>query len=360
MTDQINFLTSRAIMDISSNGIILFNSENTVTYSNYTATSFTKLPSSGYNVSEIFKLFPEVDFLKTFEQVNAQKTTYRIDEVKSRDYFFEIFLIPVINDDDKVVGGSVLLHDITYIKSLEEIKAQFLTVAAHQLRTPLGGMRWSLEMIIEELKDQVSPDIKSLLNQVYQSNLMSLSIINDLLNVSKIDGKQALENPEPTNIIRIIQKVLSNHLDEAKLKSVQYKVNLPPAETFPSIIIDKTKIKQVIDNLIANAVKYNKPNGSLSVTVSHDFKTMTLTVADTGIGIPEKDTNRIFTKFFRANNAVLNETSGSGLGLYVVKKYIESWGGKISFNSQENIGTSVTITLPVTISSEQDTQNLVI
>jgi signal transduction histidine kinase len=360
MTDQINFLTSKTIMDASSNGIILFNGDKTVTYSNFAATNFTKLPSSGYNISEIFKLFPEVDFLKTFEQVNAQKTTYRIAEVKSRDYFYEIFLIPLINDEDKIVGGSVLLHDITYIKSLEEIKAQFLTVAAHQLRTPLGGMRWSLEMIIEEIKDQVSPEIKSLLNQVYQSNLMSLSIINDLLNVSKIDGKQALENPEPTNIIRIIQKVLSNHRNEAELKSVQYKVNLPPAETFPSIIIDKVKIKQVIDNLIANAIKYNKPNGSLSVTIGQDGKTMTLTVADTGIGIPEKDSKRIFTKFFRANNAVLNETTGSGLGLFVVKSYVESWGGKISFNSQENVGTSVTITIPITISAEQDAQNLVI
>lgn len=347
-------------MDVSSNGIILFNRENTVTYSNFAATDFTKLPSSGYNISEIFKLFPEVDFVKTFEQVHAQKTTYRIAEVKVRDYFYEIFLIPLINDADEVVGGSILLHDISYIKRLEEIKAQFLTVAAHQLRTPLGGMRWSLEMIIEEIKDQVSPDIRSLLNQVYQSNLMSLSIINDLLNVSKIDGMQALENPEPTNIITIIQKVLANHLDEAKLKSVQYKVNLPPDEKFPSIIIDKVKIRQVIDNLVVNAIKYNKPNGSLSVTIGQDGKTMTITVADTGIGIPEKDSERIFTKFFRAENAVLNETTGSGLGLFVVKSYVESWGGKISFNSQENVGTSVTITLPITVSVEQDTQNLLI
>jgi len=360
MTEQLTLTTSNAIMDASSNGIILFNTDNTITYSNAAAIRFTKLPSSGYNISEIYKLFPEVDFKNIFEKVFAQKTTYQISEVKTGDYFYEFFLIPLINSQNVIMGGAILLHDITYIKKFEEVKAQFLTVAAHQLRTPLGGMRWNLEMIMEELKDKVSPEISSLLNQVYQTNLMSLSIVNDLLNVSKIDGKQALDNPEPTNIIRIIKKVLSDYQSEADLKSVKYKVNLPAEETFPSIIIDKMKIRQVIDNLIANAIKYNKPNGSISITVAQNDKTMVITIADTGIGIPEKDLIRLFTKFFRANNAVLNETSGSGLGLYVAKKYIESWGGKISLNSQENIGTSVTITMPITLSDEPDNQDLVI
>lgn len=347
-------------MNVSSNGIIVFDLNNIVTFSNLVASQFTKLPNGGYNIQDVFALFPNVKMGEIFGKVFSEKQSYRIAEYPTHNYFYEIFLIPLMNDQETLIGGAILLHDISYIKRLEEIKAQFLTVAAHQLRTPLGGMRWSLEMIMEEITDQISNETKQMINQVYESNLMALSIVNDLLNVSKIDSQKTPDNPQPTNVIRIIQKILTSHQSEAKLKSVQYKVNLPPAENFPSIMIDKLKIQQVIDNLVANAIRYNRPNGSMSITVTHDDKNMTISVADTGIGIPEKDLKRIFTKFFRATNAVLNETSGSGLGLYVVKKYVDSWKGKVSISSQEGIGTTITISMPITLSEQNEAREQVV
>ncbi|MDH5533833.1 MAG: PAS domain-containing sensor histidine kinase [Candidatus Pacebacteria bacterium] len=342
-------LPCKNIFESSSNGIIIFDLNHTVTYSNSSAIKLTKLPSSGYHIDEVFKIFPELNFHSQLDNVLKNNENINIPEVSGRDFFYEIFITPVIDETNTVVGGSILLHDISYIKRLEEIKTKFLTVAAHQLRTPLGGMRWSLEMVLEN-KEEISSENQNLLNQVYQSNMIALSIVNDLLNVSKIENQQIVDKPEPVNIIRVIQKVLTDHQAEAKIRSVNYKVNLPPAETFPIIQVDKGKIKEIIGNLVANAIKYNKPNGSLSVTVNSDQQNISFSIADTGIGIPEKDLQRIFTKFFRAGNAVLNETSGSGLGLFVVKKYIEDWGGKVSINSKENIGTTVNITLPMNIS----------
>jgi two-component system, OmpR family, phosphate regulon sensor histidine kinase PhoR len=345
------------ILNVSSNGVIIFDLNQTVIYSNPAAIKFTKLPSGGYHIDEIFKIFPNADFKKQLPNVLEKKEIINIPEIFSGDFYYEIFIVPMI-ENDQVTGGSIILHDISYIKRLEEIKTKFLTVAAHQLRTPLGGMRWSLEMILED-ETCTSPEAKNLLNQVYQSNLMALTIVNDLLNVSKIENQQEGDNPEPTNVVRIIQKVLSNHQAEAKMRSVNYKVNLPPAESFPAILIDKLKIREIIENLIANAIKYNKPNGSLSITITHDEQTLSLSIADTGIGIPEKDLKRIFTKFFRAGNAVLNETSGSGLGLFVVKNYIEKWGGKISINSKENVGTTVNISLPMKLAKTKDSEETI-
>jgi signal transduction histidine kinase len=349
---------TESLIQSLSNGVIMFGLDREVTLANPAAVSFTGLSKEGYNLEELYKLFIDIPLKESVEKAIIDKKTTAIPEAKVSQMYYEIFVVPVLDSSEEIISGSIILHDITQMKKIEELKTEFLSVAAHQLRTPLGSMRWNLEMILDGDLGEINEELKETVLQTYSSNRRLLTLVNDLLNVSRIDQERVADKPEPTNILETVQAVLKEQKPEITKKNITLQLDTPTIDNFPNVIIDGKRFYEVFSNLISNAIKYNKDSGLIYVETTYDKNFVYLTITDTGIGIPQADLKKLFSKFFRAENAVKSETSGTGLGLFVVKTYVESWGGSVDIKSTEGKGTTLSIRLPMQPSQHALDKNL--
>jgi two-component system phosphate regulon sensor histidine kinase PhoR len=174
-----------------------------------------------------------------------------------------------------------------------------------------------------------------------------IKLVNDLLSVSRIDQERVMDRPSMTDLLKVVKDVIAELSIEAEKRHVTIELVEDPASKITPMMIDAGRFRDIMLNLIANGIKYNTKDGKVIVTFSSDGTVIKISVKDTGIGIPEKDKVRIFQKFFRAENAILNATEGSGLGLYLVKSYVEGWGGTVEFESELGKGALFTIKLPI-------------
>lgn len=251
-------------------------------------------------------------------------------------------------------GAVIVFHDVTKEKNVDKVKSEFLSVAAHQLRTPLGVMRWNLELMLNsDQKVMNAEKTKEILLQIYKSNQRMIKLVNDLLSVSRIDQEKVMDRPSLTDIAQVIKDVISELTIDAQKKGISLLLEENPVGQIPKMLIDSGRFRDIMVNLIANGIKYNIKDGKVTIRLSTDGTLMTIIVTDTGIGIPDKDRPRIFQKFFRAENAILNATEGSGLGLYLVKSYVEGWGGQIGFESEMGKGATFTIKLPIQVTNNK-------
>lgn len=250
----------------------------------------------------------------------------------------------------KITGVIEVFRDVSREKEIDRMKTEFLSVAAHQLRTPLGSMRWNMEMILKGFVGPVSDKVADVIRQLYASDLRIISLVNNLLDVSRIDQNRTEDVPELTDVTAVIQAAVTEVEPESKRRNVTVHVDIDP-RVIPKIVIDQRKFREVIQNLITNAIKYNSKDGSVYISAVRGEGTLRISVRDTGVGIADKDKDRIFSKFFRGANAVKIDTEGTGLGLFVVKSYVEGWGGNIWFESVENKGTTFFVEIPMVVQS---------
>ena len=251
---------------------------------------------------------------------------------------------PVIINKD-IVGAVEIFHDVTEEKEIDRQKSEFISLASHQLRTPLGSMRWNLEILESEIKSL--PEMaQDRLREALKSNLRVIRLVGDLLNVTRIEEGRINDEPALTDIVEIIQSAVKEMEPEAENRKVSLEIKIKKPN-IPQINIDPKRFREVIQNLLSNAVKYTLKGGKVEIDVDATDDSFEISVSDTGIGIPEKDKSRIFDKFMRAANASRVDAEGSGLGLFIVKSFIERWGGKLSFESEENKGTTFYVSLPI-------------
>lgn len=237
-----------------------------------------------------------------------------------------------------------LLRDITREKLVDKSKSNFITVAAHQLRTPLSAIRWAINLVLGD-RGNLSPDQITILESGAKATNQVITLINDLLDVSQIEDGRLDHKPTPGDLAETIRAAIALLGLKAQEKGVALSVAIPPDAR--TILFDKKKISIVIQNLVSNAINYTPGGGKVSVVLEYGQEYATVTVADTGVGIPAEELSRVFTKFFRSKQALQMETSGSGLGLFIVKNIIERHGGTITLDSRENEGTIVSFTLPL-------------
>jgi signal transduction histidine kinase len=232
------------------------------------------------------------------------------------------------------------------LRELDVAKSEFVSVAAHQLRTPLSGIKWTLNLLINGDLGPLSAEQKEFLKKSYDSNERMISLINDLLMADRAEsGKQRfIISPWPP--LEIFDSVIFESLPLARKKKITIGFKNRPTD-LPKVRVDKDKLWAAFQNLLENAVRYTLDGGT--VTVDFEIKNgfLEVSIADSGIGIPEGQQDKIFTRFFRGSNAIKIETSGSGLGLYIARSIIERFGGKLWFKSSEHVGTTFYFTLPL-------------
>ncbi len=250
----------------------------------------------------------------------------------------------IIDSNGQLLGFVKLVHDRTREVELMRSKTEFITVASHQLRTPLTGIHWALESLS---KQALSEEQKELLNIALQGTANLSKTVNDLLDVSKIEEGKFGYQFENVNIVDFIEETIVSVQNLAKQFGVKLYFQKPEE---PSIVvsIDSQKLGIVLFNLFDNAIRYNVANGQVVATLErvNNEPYVQVSVKDTGIGIPADQINKLFAKFFRADNAVKFAPGGSGLGLYIVKNIIERHGGEIRVESELNRGSTFYFTLP--------------
>jgi PAS domain S-box-containing protein len=258
---------------------------------------------------------------------------------------------PIKNKDGQVIGCVVVFRDVSKEREVDRAKTEFVSLASHQLRTPLSAISWYAEMLMDGDAGELNKQQLEFLSEIYQGNKRMVALVNALLNVSRIDlGTFAVE-PIPTKIVEIAESVIKELQPQIETKKQKLKTDF---DDLPEMNLDVNLTRIIFQNLISNAVKYTPDEGTVTVKVKKKDEQVVITVSDTGYGIPKEQQERIFQKLFRADNVREKEADGTGLGLYIVKAILDNSGGDINFVSEENKGTTFTATLPITGMAKKD------
>ena len=273
----------------------------------------------------------------------SEKMLYR---TKKGDYRPVAVTVSPILYKDRPVGAIEVFRDITLEQEVDRMKSEFISLASHQLRTPLSAIKTYSHMLIDGyMGDITSAQKKSLLTILTASNRMN-ELINMLLNVSRIESGSIAVNPKSHDIRKLVEDAVKELALEAHDKLINIKLKMPDKACL--VKTDNLIAKEIISNLISNAIKYTPENGKVDIDISLMNQDCVIKVQDNGVGIPRYSQDHIFTKFFRAQNVIRRETTGTGLGLYLVKGLVDALGGKVWFKSQEGIGSTFYFSIPAT------------
>lgn len=253
--------------------------------------------------------------------------------------------MPVLGDNGAPLAFMKIIRDRTMLVAALRSKNEFITVASHQLRGPVTDINWALQSLsqVAELNDTN----KMIVSTAAAASQNLLRRIEDLLNIAKMEDGQFGYNFETTDIVDYMAKILADILPAARKAGVKIYFDRP-TDPMPPVTIDVKRLSLVATNLLENAIRYNTENGEVTVKIDRvqDKPFVVISVKDTGIGVPPDAIGKLFTKFYRADNALKSQTEGSGLGLYIAKGIVLAHGGQIWAESELNRGTTISFTLP--------------
>lgn len=259
----------------------------------------------------------------------AVQNALRFEEIQN----FNITLQDKVNDATRQ-----LRRTNEKLKQLDETKDDFISMASHQLRTPLTSVKGYLSMVLEGDAGKITPMQKEMLGQAFFSSQRMVYIIADLLNVSRLKTGKFIIDPVKVNLADVIQEELEQVEEMAGAKQLTLQYDKP--KEFPDLMLDDTKTRQVIMNFVDNAIYYTPAGGHITVRLINKPGSIELRVEDNGMGVPKHEQPHLFTKFYRAGNARKARPDGTGLGLFMAKKVVLAQGGSILFESQESKGST--------------------
>lgn len=233
------------------------------------------------------------------------------------------------------------------LTKLDETKDEFISMASHQLRTPLTSVKGYISMVLDGDAGEISKEQRQLLEQAFESSQRMVYLIGDFLNISRLrTGKFVLE-PSEVDLARVVQEEIAQLRDSAKARGIAIRYDKP--SQLPCIIADENKLRQVMMNFMDNAMYYTLSGGHIEVELYKSHTGIVFKVVDSGIGVPKTEQAKLFTKFFRAPNARKQRPDGTGIGLYMAKKVVVAHGGSIIFQSREGKGSMFGFKLPLVI-----------
>lgn len=244
------------------------------------------------------------------------------------------------------LGCILTIHDVTEEKMLEKMKLDFVAMAAHELRTPLTSIKGYLSVFIQENKQQLNTDQNMLLSKASEATTQLGALIENLLNISQIERNTMTIAADATDWVSVARQTTNEFMMRALEKKIALKF-VEPTQPIAFIKIDKLRVNEVLSNLLANAIAYTDPGGSVQVVVKQENNNVITHVMDTGKGIPSDALPHLFTKFFRVSGVLENYSKGTGLGLYISKSIIDLHHGKIWVDSQLGKGTTFSFSLPI-------------
>lgn len=248
----------------------------------------------------------------------------------------------LLEENKRVLGQ--LKKSNAKLRMLDRTKDDFISMASHQLRTPLTSVKGYVSMVLDGDAGKVNELQKKLLNQSFLSSQRMVYLISDLLNVSRLRTGKFVIEPIATNLAEVIESEVEQLQETAKGRELTLTYHAP--EHFPTLMVDENKLRQVIMNFIDNAIYYTPTGGTITINLVDKPQTIEFTVVDDGIGVPKSEQHHLFSKFYRAHNAKRARPDGTGLGLFMAKKVVIAQGGAVIFRSQEGKGSTFGFTFP--------------
>lgn len=360
-----------AIVSSIGEGLLVINSDYKIILINETAARLLEVSVSGVignDAKEVISIYkgnerlldekrPVAETLKTGKTVaiGLDDDVYYIVPSGRR---FPITLVstPLVSGEN-IIGAVVVFNDITEEKKLDEAKSSFIATASHQLRTPLTTIRWYSEMLNKGDAGPLNKDQKIFLAKIYNGVLRLNEILGVLLALARIEGGGTVKiNPAKTNLVKFTDEIIQSLDLLIKENKIKIKINAVEKD-LPEVLVDQAMLGQVITNLLSNAIRYIEEKGKIEISIAVSGNSVIYSVKDNGIGIPQEQQKNIFIKFFRAENAISKIPDGNGIGLALVKNFVEFWKGKIWFESptvwtaqkskEEKKGTIFYFTIPI-------------
>lgn len=321
-------------------------------------TGYTQGELQGQRVDQLIHLFVETEEVlpKTYCQVNFSKAAKLVGKDGKQT---KVNLMTAMSGQGLQTNLSciLILHDLSKEEELERMKLDFVSMASHELKTPLTSIIGYLSVFVNENKGKLPKEEWDLIDRSLISAQQLLNLVQNILNVNKIEREEMSVLIESVDYGPILKKSVDDLKAQANQKSIVLNLNLP-GTPLPKVLADPVRTGEVLTNLLANAINYTNAGGKVEVSVNLSPNEITTEVSDSGVGIPKEAMPHLFNKFFRVSNQTQKSSKGTGLGLYIAKSIIEKLNGKIWVESEVSRGSKFSFTLPVaTISSSIVDQN---
>ena len=340
-----------AIVNSMADGIIVINRERQLVLWNPATIKMLDLNvklEAGKDFKEIIEEKDLVDVInKAFSPDFSQYTVLseEIELTKGETKTIMVHVACVRDEKGSDLGVVSTFRDITGLKEVEEVKSQFVTMVAHELRAPLAAVEGYLTAYLTGVAGTDPQFNRQMLERARLRSQSLMELVNDLLQFVRLESKKVVRKKELLDMSDIIVNTLELLKQQGTSKDLVFQLDMP--EKLPLIEADRTEMEQLITNLISNAIKYNVKNGKVIVSVVPDTHYLNIKVTDTGIGIEEESLPCIFDEFYRVQGAKTRYTTGTGLGLSIVKRIVESHFGRIEVESKVDKGTTFTVKLPL-------------
>ena len=372
---------TEAIIDSTGDGVFVINNEGFVTLFNPSAEKMSGWRSSevvGKKCCDTAQFFssetekePNLIIKEALSSGEIKKIGPRAVLKRKNGEFLPVAdcISPIKDTVGKVTGAVVVFSDASHEREIDRAKSEFVSLASHQLRTPISATSWFTEMLLTGEIGEVNQKQKEYLEEISYSNKRMEAMVSMLLNISRIEMGRVIIEPIPTHLGDFIDTSLSHIalILEKKKISLEKKIQ----KDLPLSNADQKLLNIVMDNLLSNAGNYTPDGGHITVSVSKNDTDFIIEVSDDGIGIPKEDHPKMFSKLFRSDNAKEVDTSGTGIGLYMTKSIVESWNGTIRFESpvikkitadgkEKPVGTSFFVTIPLSgMTKKEGTMQLI-
>lgn len=335
------------ILQYMTDGIMAFDLNGNIIHINSAAITLLGLTGPKNNFNEIFK---SIDL-----DVNLEKIIYLEDWAKSerkiinvKDKYLKIFFASFKDELERPAGAIVLIQDITEHVRLDNMRKEFIADVSHELKTPLTSIMGYAETLANSEYD---PEMQEkFLKVINNESIRMTKLVNDLLILSKYDNEQIECEKIEFNLGELVKSCLENLQIEADKKN--QKVECFVTANVPTVKADKDGIERVVLNILSNSIKYTEDGGVIKIYVGFVYNDAYIKIIDNGIGIPEKDLDRIFERFYRVDKARTRKMGGTGLGLSIAKEILDKNNGRIDIKSKVGKGTEVVITIPTILKNE--------
>ncbi len=344
--------TFQMAVEASTDGILITNVDTTIAYANPAWLTMNKYALSdiiGRKPSIIMSNRTDEDTVRAMkEAIRLGKPFYTEEAINQRSdgstYSAELSIYPVWNrGKDAILFFVSVLHDITARKRMDDAKSEFVSLASHQLRTPLTAIRLALDRLKKLDHHTTRKECRSIIVHAAQYGEQMAETIQTMLNISRLESGSFHQVTTSIRIGDLLRQVIDEPRTYIRHKKLECTLEADPHLVYET---DAVMLREIVANIFGNAIKYSPKGGSVSVRASLDDGALTIAVQDAGVGIPESEREKVFQKFYRGSNTSHFHQNGTGLGLYFVRLAVECLGGSVSFTTKEDHGTLFTLVLP--------------
>jgi len=343
--DRENFT---AILSSMVEGVIVINSKGIIEHASPNFCQLLELRSKETQNKLYWEVVWNQEINESIKEALISKKAVKkeINIIGPQEAFFSMQISPVMDSQDKLLSLIAVFHDITELKKLEKVRAEFVANVSHELKTPLTAIKGFVETLKTTAKDDPS-SVARFLNIIDKQTERLEDLVNDLLILSSMECKEVKMNFVAESLNNVVLPVLSLQKKIIEDKGHQVSIDIPA--DLPKVLVDHQRMEQVFLNLLDNAVKFTPAGGKISIQAKWDKPYVQVEVKDNGVGIPAEHLSRVFERFYRVDRARSREAGGTGLGLAIVRQIISAHQGKIEVESSPDLGSTFRIFLPCQI-----------